>query len=70
MEITDTQVDFIYKRISKLFPTEMTNYDDNQLWGMIEKLTLQDYKYMLAMSYQKQDDVILRFFGKEHYGSN
>ena len=61
MQITNGQSYFLYRRIEHLFPSEMKNFDDNKLSNAIDNLSLEDYKYLLAMSYNKQDDIIIKY---------
>ena len=61
MQITNGQSYFLYRRIERLFPIELKNFDDNKLSKAINNLSLADYKYLLAMSYNKQDDIIIKY---------
>ena len=61
MQITNGQSYFLYRRIEHLFPSEMKNFDDNKLSNAIDNLSLANYKYLVAMSYHKEDEIIKKF---------
>lgn len=59
---TTTQLSFIYQKINEvnplMFPAEYYSYNDNKLMTRLEELSEGQYKYLLAMCYQKNEDKI------------